>query len=67
MSFLALFSGLLAAIVLFQAYRGVVAFRHPERELPRRGRTPWYLWVLLVLVLLVVALGGLLIGARVFH
>lgn len=63
---LKLFVGLLAVVVGYQAYRGVVAFRHPEREIPRPGKTHWLVWLLLALVLVVVFLGAVVVGGRVY-
>ena len=40
---LMVFGGLLAAVIGFQVYRGVVAFRNPDQELPSR-RTPRVVW-----------------------
>ena len=63
---LKLFVGLLAAVVAFQLYRGVVAFRHPEREIPRPGKTHWLVWLLLALVLVIVFLGAVMVGGRIY-
>ncbi len=63
---LKLFVGLLVAVVAFQLYRGVVAFRHPGREIPRPGKTHWLVWLLLALVLFVVFLGAVMVGGRIY-
>lgn len=61
-----LFVGLLVAVVAFQLYRGVVAFRHPEREIRRPGKTSWLVWLLLAFVLFVVFLGAVVVGGRIY-
>ena len=61
-----LFGSLLAAVVGYQAYRGVQAILHPDREIHRAKKTPWWLWVLLGIVLVVAALGFTTAGALIF-
>lgn len=38
------FVGLLVAVTSIQVYRGIVAFRNPDQELPSR-RTPRIAWM----------------------
>lgn len=63
---LIVFGSLLFVIISFQVYRGIVAFRHPEREIVRPAKTSWVVWLLATLVVLVVLLAGAAIGARVY-
>ena len=63
---LAVFGSLLFLVIAFQLYRGVVAFRHPEREISRPKKTPWLLWLLAAFVFLVVFIGAAFVGARFY-
>jgi hypothetical protein len=59
------FGGLLVAVISIQVYRGIVAFRNPDQELPSRT-TPAMVWILAVLVLVVTSLVFLAAGSRIY-
>jgi len=63
---LTLFTALLVAVIAFQVYRGVVAFRNPERPIERPKRTPALVWWFGILLLFALLVGGAFVGARIF-
>lgn len=62
-----MFSGLFVAVLAYQVYRGVVAFRHPERPTVRPAKTRWPVWLLALLCACAVIAWIAAQGARVFR
>ena len=64
---LLIFSGLFVVVVAYQVYRGVVAFRHPERPIVRPAKTRWHVWLLAFLCAYALIAWIAAQGARVFR
>ena len=62
-----LFLGLLLVLLGGQLYLGVVAYRHPERAIPRGKGTRDGFWIVLAVVLVVIVLGWMVVVPRLYR